>query len=102
MLGGLFGGGGQVDESGAASDEKEVGKFKALITISQKGDEERKLRLKNAKLARIIQLVNEIHTKRFGKSSIIGEGFFGETGNAEEAMATMLLNNDQLEQQSAR
>jgi hypothetical protein len=54
MLGGLFGGGGQVDESGAASDEKEVGKFKALITISQKGDEERKLRLKNGKLARII------------------------------------------------
>jgi len=92
MLGGLFGGA-KVDESGAASDEKEVGKFKALITISQKGDEERKARLKSGKLGRIIQLVNEIHTKRFGKASDIGPGFFGETGDVEEAMATSLLSS---------
>jgi len=85
LLGGLFGGP-KVDESGSATTEKEVGKFKALITISQRSKEEEELKRKNFKLARIIELINEIHIQRFGKASKIGSGFFAETG-LDEAMS---------------
>lgn len=71
MLGGLFGGGGKEDESGAATTEQGAGKFKALITIGNKGESADKLRRKNWKMGQIIKLVNEIHVKRFGKGSII-------------------------------
>ena len=37
-FGKLFGGGAKTDESGEASTETQVGKFKALITISQKSE----------------------------------------------------------------
>lgn len=57
----MFGGDDKVDESGSASTETSVGKFKALITISQKGEEEKKLNGKNQRLARILQLINELH-----------------------------------------
>ena len=39
LLSGLFGGGPKLDESGAPTDERSVGKFKALITVSQKSEE---------------------------------------------------------------
>ena len=88
LLGGLFGGGPKLDESGAPTDERSVGKFKALITVSQKSEEEQKLKRKNWKLARIIEIIRDIHRKRYGKESEIKRGYFGETGNLEEAMAT--------------
>lgn len=40
LLSGLFGGGPQLDDSGAPTTETSVGKFKALITVSQKSEEE--------------------------------------------------------------
>lgn len=65
LLGGLFGGGPKLDDSGAPTTETSVGKFKALITVSQKSEEESKLKRKNAKLARIIELIRDIHRRRF-------------------------------------
>lgn len=101
LLGGLFGGGPKVDESGSETTEKEVGKFKALITISQKSEEEEKLQRKNWKLSRIIELINEIHIQKYGKASKIGKGFFGETG-LDEAMSQMVSNRDSQRPNSAR
>ena len=95
LLGGMFGGGAKVDDSGEASDEQLVGKFKSLITISQKGEQEAQDKMKDMKLTKIIKLVNEIHVQKYGKESEVGPGFFGETGNTEEALTAMMLTADQ-------
>ena len=55
---------------------------------------------KNWKLARIIELINEISEKRFKRPSAIGPGFFGETG-MEEAMS-QAMSNRQSARQSQR
>ena len=55
------------------------------------------LERKNWKLSRIITLINEISKQRFKKPTTIGPGFFGETGNIDDAMSQAMSNR-----QSAR
>ena len=52
------------------------------------------LERKNWKLGKIIQLINDIHEKKCKKPSVIGPGFFGESGNIEEAMSQAMSNRE--------
>jgi hypothetical protein len=58
----LFGGN-KVDESGQEDTTQEVGKFKALITITRKGEEFRKKAAINDRLTKIRKLINDIAYK---------------------------------------
>ena len=62
----LFGGGNE-DESGNPSDEKQVGEFKGHVMIYNQKNRERYVAERAAKVAEMESVLNEIHLKRFGK-----------------------------------
>jgi hypothetical protein len=67
------------DASGETTTEEYVGKFKGLITVTNKADEDNRKLAINNRLARIRELIGNIFAKKYnGKSSPLKAGFFCE------------------------
>ena len=74
----LFDFGGKTDADGEVDTTQNMGKFKALITVTKKDEEVEKKMYMNNKLVQIRKLLSAIYTKKFNKPSPLKEGFFCE------------------------